>query len=679
MSLHFLHPNYLWFLFILLIPIIIHLFNFKRYKKIFFSNLLFLQNLNTENKRKSKLKNLLVLLLRILALTSIIIAFSQPYIPIAGEKTTNESNELISIYIDNSFSMNGKTEKGNALEVAKNSAFEIVKSLPDYAKIRIYSNDLQHYSTSLNKNQAIARIQEIIPSSNSIKLSKTLNNIRLDSPLEKLEVYVLSDFQKTQADFEKLQKDSLLTVNFVLFQLQATNNLVMDSCWFEKPLHFTGPQKELSVKISNHSDKDLKKIPIQLTVNDSLKTVGSIDVNKSSSQITKLRYSDRQLSEIQAKLSIEDYPITYDNNLYFSYKTNKVNHILSVNQKLENQYINKLFGSDKNFKIKNINKPQLHNETFNKFQLIILNEIEDIESGFKQSLQTYLQNGGNVLYIPSKQIKTSVNLFLSDVLAPNYLEIDSTQQRISKIETKANLYQDVFQDLKDNARLPDIYKFYKLSTPNNPTLESIWLTAGSEKLFTRIQYGKGQLYQFSMNLKSEWTNLITHPILVPTLINLSKTNSNWSKIYYQIGKNNTIDLTNSFISNNEEQFHIKNDGIGIDIIPLRINSLNQSTQLRIVDQLRHSENYTLTLNDSIIQTCSFNYPRNESQLSYYAKQEIENKIQTLNENHSVISSEKMKLSELINEKREGRQFWRIFILLALTFFLIEGTLKTLKT
>ncbi|MDQ2180645.1 BatA domain-containing protein [Marinifilum sp. D714] len=679
MSIHFLHPNYLWFLFILLIPIIIHLFNFKRYKKIFFSNLRFLQNLNTENKRKSKLKNLLVLLLRMLALACIIIAFAQPYIPISGKNLSNKNNELINIYLDNSFSMNGKTEKGNALEVAKNHAFELIKSLPDYAKIRIYSNDIQHYSTSLNKNQAIARIQEIAPSPNPLKLSKTLANIRLDSPFEKSQVYVLSDFQKSQADLEKLQKDSILNVDFVHFRLQATNNLVLDSCWFERPIHFTGPQKELSVKISNHSNKDLKKIPIQLTVNDSLKTVGSIDINKNSSQITQLRYSDSQSGIIQAKLSIEDYPITYDNSLYFSYKTNNVNQILSINQISENQYINTLFASDKNFKIKNINKAQLHNETFSIYQLIVLNEIEDIESGFKQSLQMYLQNGGNVLFIPNKKVETSVNLFLSDVLAPNYLEIDSTQQRISRIETKANLYQDVFQHMKDNARLPDIYKYYKLSSPNNPTLESIWLTAGSEQLFTKIQYGKGQLYQFSMNLKREWTNLITHPILVPTLINLSKTSTNSGKIYHQIGKNNTIELISSFISNSDEQFHIKNEQIGIDIIPLRINSSNHSTQLRVVDQLRVSENYVVTLNDSILQTCSFNYPRNESEISYYEKQEIETKIKALHENYSVISSEKMKLSELNNEKREGRQYWRIFILLALTFFVTEGILKSLKT
>lgn len=679
MSLQFLHPNYLWFLFLLLIPIIIHLFNFKRFKKIYFSNLRFLQNLNIENKRKSKLKNLLILLFRILALACIVIAFAQPYIPKSDNEIRNNRNNLISIYIDNSFSMNGETENGNALEVAKNHAFELVKSLPDYSRIRIYSNDIKHYSNSLNKNQAISRIQEINPSPSSLKLSKVLQNIRIDMLQEKSQVYVLSDFQKSQSDFDNLKKDSLLLVDFIQYNIQATNNLVLDSCWFEKPMHFINSPKELSVKIQNHSNKDLKKIPIQLTINDSLKTIGTVNIPKNSSQTTTLRYTDKETGFVKAKLSIEDYPITYDNSLFFSYKTNHDFNVLSINQNTDNKYINNLFTSDKNFRIKNIKKSELHNESFRQFQLIILNEIEIIESGFSQTLSNYIQYGGNVLFIPGNTIELSVNTFLSEVLAPNYLKIDSSRQRISNIELDADIYQDVFQDVKNNARLPDVYKFYKLSTPNNPGLETIWETAGNEKLFTKVDIGKGHLYQLSMNLNNNWTNLTTHPILIPSLINLSKTNSNSNELYQLIGKNNTINVNSTFSTDTEAQFHIKNDKIGIDVIPLKIEGANQTYQLKIQDQIRFAEHFIITFNDSLVHTCSFNYSRDESVLSYTEKQEIERKIKALNENYSVISSEKMKLSELNNEKRDGRQFWRIFILLAIALFSIEGFLKSRKT
>ncbi|WP_421919003.1 BatA domain-containing protein [Marinifilum sp.] len=679
MSLQFLHPNYLWFLFILLIPIIIHLFNFKRYKKIYFSNLRFLQNLNIENKKKSRLKNLLILLIRILALACIVIAFAQPFKTTSNKNLSHRNdNELINIYIDNSFSMNGETEKGNALEVAKNNGFELVKSLPDYSKIRIYSNDINHYSNTLNKNQAIARIQEIAPSPASIKLSEVIKNIKIDLSTSKAQAYVLSDFQKSQADFINIKSDSLLNIVFVKLSIQPSNNLVLDSCWFENPIFNTDSPKELFVKLTNHSNKDLKSKPIHLTVNDSIKTVKSIDIDKNSSQITSLRYTDNNTQHVHAEVNIEDYPISFDNHLYYSYRNRNNYQILSVNQNSENKYINNLFASDGNFEIRNIGKSELHKESLYQYQLVVLNEIENIESGFNQKLKNYLRNGGNVLFIPGDNV-LSANSFLTDINAPGFNEMDTTKQRISKVELNSNIYNEVFLDLKDNVRLPDIFKYYKLSDTNNATQENLWETAGGENLFSKSKFGNGYCYVLSFNLHPNWTNLTTHPLLVPSIINLCRTSSAKNKIYYIIGENESITIETLPEDNNDEQFHIKNTQIDVDIIAQRTAGADQSAQLQTRGQIKYAENYNISLNHTIIQKCSYNFSRRESQLEHHKLSEIESKIKALNQDYSVISSEKMKLSELNHEKRNGRQFWRIFILLAFIFFLIEGLLKSKLT
>ena len=74
----FVHPERLWFLFFLLIPIVIHLFHFRKRKTLYFSSLRFIQFLEKEQQSTRKLKHLLVLLTRILALSAIIFAFAQP-------------------------------------------------------------------------------------------------------------------------------------------------------------------------------------------------------------------------------------------------------------------------------------------------------------------------------------------------------------------------------------------------------------------------------------------------------------------------------------------------------------------------------------------------------------------------------------------------------------------------
>src|SRR5687768_6356730 len=98
----FVHPEILYALSALSIPIIVHLFNFRRFKKVLFSNVEFLKEIKLETQSKSKIKHLLILLSRMIAMACIILAFAQPYIP-AGNSTTRPGDRAISIYLDNSF------------------------------------------------------------------------------------------------------------------------------------------------------------------------------------------------------------------------------------------------------------------------------------------------------------------------------------------------------------------------------------------------------------------------------------------------------------------------------------------------------------------------------------------------------------------------------------------------
>src|ERR1035438_3666616 len=93
----FLHSNFLFALSALAIPIIIHLFNFRRYKTVYFSNVTFLKELKEETASQSKLKHLLVLACRLLALAFLVFAFAQPYIP-NKKNQLSSGRKFVSIY-----------------------------------------------------------------------------------------------------------------------------------------------------------------------------------------------------------------------------------------------------------------------------------------------------------------------------------------------------------------------------------------------------------------------------------------------------------------------------------------------------------------------------------------------------------------------------------------------------
>ena len=114
----FTYPAFLFALSAIAIPIIIHLFNFRKFKTVYFSNVRFLKEVKQETQAKSKLKHLLVLASRILAITFLVLAFSQPFIPAENNKIP-VGDKTVSIFIDNSFSMDAINKNGTLLDEAK--------------------------------------------------------------------------------------------------------------------------------------------------------------------------------------------------------------------------------------------------------------------------------------------------------------------------------------------------------------------------------------------------------------------------------------------------------------------------------------------------------------------------------------------------------------------------------
>jgi len=114
----FLYPLFLFALLAVSIPLIIHFFNFKRYKTVYFSNVNFLKAVKKDARKKSQLKQILILIFRILAISFLVFTFSQPYIPLT-DRGKQRARQAVAMYIDNSFSMRLEGEKGILLEQAR--------------------------------------------------------------------------------------------------------------------------------------------------------------------------------------------------------------------------------------------------------------------------------------------------------------------------------------------------------------------------------------------------------------------------------------------------------------------------------------------------------------------------------------------------------------------------------
>ncbi len=282
----FVYPEFLYFLIAIAIPIIIHLFNFRKFKKVYFSNVQFLKEVKQETQSKSKLKHLLVLISRILAITFLVLAFAQPFIP--SNLSTNSNSNVVGIYIDNSFSMESIGENGMLLDEAKLKATEIINSYKKTDHFIVCDNNFKPESQRLlDAEDAIEKIEEIQISTSTRNLSDAVVRIKDVLNQESLEsntfLYLLSDFQKSTTDFIKFPIDSSVSIYLLPSFSSKTNNLYIDSCWFETPSHILYQREKLNVQIQNNSNQDLENIPLKLYINDELISPTSFSIKANDS------------------------------------------------------------------------------------------------------------------------------------------------------------------------------------------------------------------------------------------------------------------------------------------------------------------------------------------------------------------------------------------------------------
>ena len=167
----FLYPQFLYALASLAIPIIIHLFNFRKFKTVYFSNVRFLKEVKQQTKAQSELKHLLVLLSRLLAITALVLAFAQPYIPENNQKLADKN--AISVYVDNSFSMDAENESGKLLQTAQQKAEAVAQVYQNTDEFQIITNDLSgKHQRLMSKELFIEQLFEIESSSHTTPISK---------------------------------------------------------------------------------------------------------------------------------------------------------------------------------------------------------------------------------------------------------------------------------------------------------------------------------------------------------------------------------------------------------------------------------------------------------------------------------------------------------------------------
>ena len=331
----FLNPLLLWGLAAVSIPILIHIFNLKRTKKIEFSTLMFLKEIRQSKYKKIKLKQLLILLSRIAFIIFLVMMFAKPFETGFLGAPAFKSKSSVLIILDDSFSMQTRDNNGNDLENGKKKINMLLEALGPNNEIFFTTVSAINRPLSSIPYKDINSIKDTLSLIKTSSVTRDLNEVMyysediLNSASNTLkEIYLVTDGQtsflkKDAAILPVFKEKDNLNLSVILTGTRNANNISIDTINTVSKIFEKNRPVKIKAILNNHNNFNSVNKSVILTLgNYKEEKVLDIPANSLAEAEFILKpeqagYSSGSIELVQSDIS--DDEISADNKQYFTF------------------------------------------------------------------------------------------------------------------------------------------------------------------------------------------------------------------------------------------------------------------------------------------------------------------------------------------------------------------------
>lgn len=633
---NFKHPEILYFLFLLVIPILVHLFQLRRFKKEYFTNVQFLKELSIQTRKSSTIKKWLLLFTRLLLLSFLILAFAQPFF--TAKESKKATNEMY-IILDNSYSMQAKGKKG---ELLKRAVQDLLEHTPEIQNFSLITNNETYWNTDIKAIQK--DLQDLKYSATAFQLDNLIAKVNARKSAFNKDIIVITDAVGLVTNQAKsFRKED--NVYFIIPEAEQKNNIAIDSVFIQQTLdNFY----EIGVKLSANGD-GFKEIPIALYHNNKLtaKTLVNFEINTKTVNFTIPK------EDFHGYVSISDKGLAYDNTYYFSISKPSKTNVISIGESEKSGFLARIYTNDE-FDYTNYPIANLDYNLLEKQDAIVLNEIIEIPQALQTTLKSFVNKGGNLIIIPSQESNLStLNASLGNFGAIELKEGTNTDKKITKINFNHPVFSSVFEKKIDNFQYPTTKTSFVLNTTAPAILnyddQSVFLTSVANPL--------SSVYVFAAPINKTNSNFQNSPLIVPLFYNMAQNTMKTGVNAITIGENQPY-IVDALLSK-DEILTIKNNTESF--IPVQ-QLLNTKVKMTFNDNPNEAGNFGIFNNKFLMQNISFNYSRTESNLAL-VNPDIAANYKKIDDIETVFNT--------IQTDRTDTQIWKWFVVLTLLFLVLE--------
>ena len=582
----FKNPEILYFLFLLLIPILIHLFQLRRFKKTAFTNVAFLETIVQNTRKSNTLKKWLILITRLAALAGLIIAFAQPFFP--QTHAALKEQETV-IFIDNSYSMESKGKKGALLHEAKQ---DLLASLPKDKTVTLatWDKQLKDFDPIADRSELLD-LEYTSQTTDAKNLILQLKSLFSNDQNTLKRLILISDFQ----DLQLAQPIDSSDVTEYRVQLKPVSleNFSIDSLVVKR----NASNLDLKVLVSS-SVLSEAQLPISFYNKNKLITKAAAKFNNSDTASVSFRLNSDE--EILGKISIEDDDLIYDNQFYFSLNKTKPIKVLAISN-TDDDFLKRLY-REPEYELTTRSEKELDYSLLADQNLIILNEVNAIPASLINQLKTHTQQGGTLILIPNMSSRPDTYSSLLNTYGFMPFGKKSTDAlRITDINYDHPLYDHVFNGRSANLQSHVLESYYTLNA-KDPILK---LENGAPFLAQN-----NGLYVFTGAINTLNSNFINGQLIVPTFDKIALKSLALPRLFYELGAEVNYDVEAQLP---EDAVAVLENG-NLQIIPMQEKKGDKLSILQTPGLTRDGV-YALKYKQDTLALTAYNYNRSESRLN----------------------------------------------------------------
>lgn len=668
----FLHPAFLWALTALAIPVLIHLFQLRRFKRIDFPDVRLLAEVSTRSRARRKVMHWLVLLARMLAVTFLVLAFAQPYIP--GPDMAQTGQRAVSLYIDDSASMDGQNANGRLLDQARKAAQATVMAFSPTDRFQVLTGRFEGRQRSLmGRDEAMEAIAQVGTGPFTRPLSQVLARQQevlssSDAPVKRR--FVLTDLQRSVTDVERWEDAPGIATVVVPFPAARPDNLSVDSAWFGTPVRRVGQSEVLHVRITNHGGQDLVNVPLRFSLMGRQRALATFGVEAGATVDTTLRFTAGGPGIYHGEVSVEDQPVTFDDHLHVAYRVSGRLNVLLVSggDADGDRAVAAVFSGDSLHAFQQRPYRSLDLGLLPEQDLVILNGLPEIPGGLEQALGSFADAGGSLCILPPMDAPPEGHAALFQrfrAVPPS--TTDTTRMKVERIDLEQPFYRSIFQTMPRNVDLPVAGHRWNLRPP--PGSDVLLRMQDGTPYLARTASGNGSVYFWAAPLSARAGNLVRHALFATSLLRMAELARPMGALYHTIGEGVPIPLEGVLLSG--ERPPLLRGPEGVDLVP-EVRRHHGEVSLVLHDQDMPPGAYAMTVGKDTLAMVALAQSRAESDLSSYSVDELRDLLSRHGlTSYTVMEATGDDLSLRLTELDRGRKLWKWAILLALLFLAAE--------